>query len=269
MQLLRKLALALAFSAFFMPQPVSQAATAESAISILSVDGIGRTTATPDRASINIGVTTSAADASNAQRENDSRIQNIVDGLKELGIAAGDIRTDHYSFRPDYTFRESRGSEITGYTVDNSVIVKVKNVDLVGRVIEVNDDDSVILILLHEGFQVSGKVNAVNGATFLIIGDASLKQDGLCLVTGIDPDTIPSVGDEIVTSGEGGLFPQGIPIGVIESVDTSNELNITATLRPYADVENLNDIFIMVPYEDESEASDSEEVTDETFSEDT
>ncbi len=136
MQLLRKLALALAFSAFIMPQPVSQAATAESAISILSVDGIGRTTATPDRASINIGVTTSAADASNAQRENDSRIQNIVDGLKELGIAAGDIRTDHYSFRPDYTFRESRGSEITGYTVDNSVIVKVKNVDLVGRVID-------------------------------------------------------------------------------------------------------------------------------------
>ena len=136
MQLLRKLALALAFSAFIMPQPVSQAATAESAISILSVDGIGRTTATPDRASINIGVTTSAADASNAQRENDSRIQNIVDGLKELGIAAGDIRTDHYSFRPDYTFRESRGSEITGYTVDNSVIVKVNNVDLVGRVID-------------------------------------------------------------------------------------------------------------------------------------
>lgn len=151
---------------------------------------------------------------------------------------------------------------------ESLAVVDVR-MNLVGRVIEVNDDDSVILMLLHEGFQVSGKVNAVNGATFIIIGDASLKQDGLCLVTGIDPDTIPSVGDEIVTSGEGGLFPQGIPIGVIESVDTSNELNITATLRPYADVENLNDIFIMVPYEDESEASDSEEVTDETFSEDT
>ena len=123
--------------------------------------------------------------------------------------------------------------------------------NLVGRVIEVNEDDSDILLLLHEGFQVSGKVNAVNGATFLIVGDASLKQQGLCLVTGIDPDTIPNVGDEIVTSGDGGLFPQGIPIGVIESVDTSNELNITATLRPYSDIEDLNDIFIMVPFEEE------------------
>lgn len=124
--------------------------------------------------------------------------------------------------------------------------------NLVGRVIDVNEDDSDILMLLHEGFQVSGKVNAVNGATFIITGDASLKQQGLCLVTGIDPDTVPSIGDEIVTSGDGGLFPQGIPIGVIESVDTSNELNITATLRPYSDISDINDIFIMVPYEEET-----------------
>lgn len=132
-----------------------------------------------------------------------------------------------------------------------SLAVVDVRMNLVGRVIEVNEDDSDILLLLHEGFQVSGKVNAVNGATFLIVGDASLKQQGLCLVTGIDPDTIPNVGDEIVTSGDGGLFPQGIPIGVIESVDTSNELNITATLRPYSDIEDINDIFIMVPFEEE------------------
>lgn len=132
-----------------------------------------------------------------------------------------------------------------------SLAVVDVRMNLVGRVIEVNEDDSDILLLLHEGFQVSGKVNAVNGATFIIVGDASLKQQGLCLVTGIDPDTIPSVGDEIVTSGDGGLFPQGIPIGVIESVDTSNELNITATLRPYSNIEDLNDIFIMVPFEEE------------------
>ena len=145
-----------------------------------------------------------------------------------------------------------------------SLAVVDVRMNLVGRVIEVNDDDSVILLLLHEGFQVSGKVNAVNGATFIVTGDASLKQQGLCLVTGIDPDTIPSVGDEIVTSGDGGLFPQGIPIGVIESVDTSNELNITATLRPYSDVEDLNDIFIMVPFEDETVTDIDSGEADET-----
>ena len=136
MGILRKLTLALAFSAFLIPQPISHAADAESTLSILSVDGIGSTTATPDRASISIGVTTHAVDASSAQGENNSRVQNIVNGLKELGIAANDIRTDNYSFRPDYSFSEGRGNEITGYTVDNSIIVKVKDVKLVGRVID-------------------------------------------------------------------------------------------------------------------------------------
>lgn len=150
-----------------------------------------------------------------------------------------------------------------------SLAVVDVRMNLVGRVIEVNEDDSVILLLLHEGFQVSGKVNAVNGATFFITGDASLKQQGLCLVTGIDPDTVPSVGDEIVTSGEGGLFPQGIPIGVIESVDTSNELNITATLRPYSDVEDLNDIFIMVPFEDNTVTETADGEVNETVAPDT
>ena len=130
---------------------------------------------------------------------------------------------------------------------DSYAVVDVR-MNLIGRVIEINEDDSKILPLLHEGFIVSGKVNAVNGASVTVQGDAALKQQGLCLVTGIDENTILEPGTEIVTSGDGGLFPQGIPIGVIETVDYSNPMNITATLRPYADIGDLNDVFVMVPY---------------------
>ncbi len=118
---------------------------------------------------------------------------------------------------------------------------------LIGRVIETNNSDSKILPLIHEGFTVVGKVNEVNGAVLKISGDAALKNSNLCLVTGISPDVDLKVGTEIVTSGEGGLFPQGIPVGTIESVDYSDPLDITATLRPYADIDDLKDVFIMVP----------------------
>lgn len=121
--------------------------------------------------------------------------------------------------------------------------------NLIGRVIETDTDTSKVLPILHEGFTVSGKVNEVNGATVVISGDAALKLDNLCLVTGIDEDTVLEVGDEIVTSGEGGLFPQGVPIGVITSVDYSNPLNITATLQPYSNIDDLKDVFVMVPYD--------------------
>ena len=124
--------------------------------------------------------------------------------------------------------------------------------NLVGRVIETSDTESRVLPLLHEGFSVAGKVNTVNGATFMVLGDAELKRQGLCLVTDIDPDVKLEPGMEIVTSGDGGLFPEGIPIGVIESVDDSNPLQITATLRPYSQIGKLEDVFIMIPYVEES-----------------
>ena len=124
--------------------------------------------------------------------------------------------------------------------------------NLVGRVIETSDTESRVLPLLHEGFSVAGKVNAVNGATFMVLGDAELKRQGLCLVTDIDPDVRLEPGMEIVTSGDGGLFPEGIPIGVIETVDNSNPLAITATLRPYSQIGKLEDVFIMIPYVEET-----------------
>ena len=133
----------------------------------------------------------------------------------------------------------------------NSYPVLDVEMNLVGRVIETSDTESRVLPLLHEGFAVAGKVNEVNGATFMVAGDAELKRQGLCLVKDVDPDVTLKPGMEIVTSGDGGLFPEGIPIGVIESVDYSNPLQVTATLRPYSQIGKLEDVFIMIPYVEE------------------
>ena len=136
----------------------------------------------------------------------------------------------------------------------NSFPVLDVEMNLVGRVIETSDTESRVLPLLHEGFAVAGKVNVVNGATFMVIGDAELKRYGLCLVKDIDPDVHLEPGMEIVTSGDGGLFPEGIPIGVIQSVDYSNALEVTATLKPYSQIGRLEDVFIMIPYVEEKPA---------------
>lgn len=130
----------------------------------------------------------------------------------------------------------------------NSYPVLDVEMNLVGRVIESSETESRVLPLLHEGFAVAGKVNEVNGATFMVAGDAELKRQGLCLIKDVDPDVLIKPGMEIVTSGDGGLFPEGVPIGVIESVDYSNPLDVTATLRPYSQIGKLEDVFIMIPY---------------------
>lgn len=129
--------------------------------------------------------------------------------------------------------------------------------NLVGRVMTTDKDSSKILPLLHEGFTVSAKVNEVNGATVLVSGDITLKSEGLCVVTRIPGNIVLKPGQELVTSGEGGLFPAGIPIGVIETFDDSDPDNLKATMRPYAVISDIKDVFIMVPNEDTDPTQES------------
>ncbi len=122
--------------------------------------------------------------------------------------------------------------------------------NLVGRVLSTDLTSSKVMPILHEGFSVSAKVNSVNGAVVNVHGEIELKEKGLCMVDSIPERAELKVGDELVTSGKGGLFPAGIPIGVIVSIDDSSALNRTATVKPYSDISALNDCFIMVPGKD-------------------
>lgn len=119
--------------------------------------------------------------------------------------------------------------------------------NLVGRVQSTDVSSSKVIPVLHERFTVSAKVNTVNGAIVTVHGEVELKDDGLCMVDRIPEGVELKVGDELVTSGQGGLYPAGIPIGVIVSVDDSSTLSRYATLKPYSDVTSINDVFILVP----------------------
>lgn len=133
--------------------------------------------------------------------------------------------------------------------------------NLVGRVQSTDFSTSKVLPILHEGFTVSAKVNTVNGAVVRVHGAAELKADGLCRVDQISSQAKLQVGDELVTSGKGGLFPAGIPIGIIISVDDSSDLNRSATLKPYVDIASLNDVFVMAPNSEAAAQTDSTEAS--------
>ncbi|MDD3959403.1 MAG: rod shape-determining protein MreC [Oscillospiraceae bacterium] len=144
---------------------------------------------------------------------------------------------------------------------DQSCAVVDARMNLIGRIMTSEPESSKVLPLLHEGFSVSAKVNTVNGAVVRVSGETTLKQDGLCKVTRIPVTIDLKVGDELVTSGQGGLFPAGIPIGVIISVDYSSELNRTAILQPYANLNDIKDVFVMVPEENSDTTADTEAVS--------
>lgn len=117
---------------------------------------------------------------------------------------------------------------------------------LVGRVLSTDLTSAKILPVLHEGFAVSGKINSVNGALLRVRGDYDLKSEGLCIVDQIPMTASIHVGDTIVTSGLGGLFPAGIEIGkIVEIRDSSSVQTRQAVLRPSVDLQNLSVVFVM------------------------
>lgn len=117
---------------------------------------------------------------------------------------------------------------------------------LIGRVQSADAFSAKVLPLLHEGFAVSGKVNEINGALLRVRGDVDLKEQGLCMIDQIPTNASLQIGDEVITSGAGGLFPAGIAIGkIVAVIDNDVRDQRQAYLEPYADLQNLSTVFVM------------------------
>ena len=125
---------ALALSLLVLPQETQ--AAEQPARPTLSVEGTGEANTAPDQATVAIGITTHAADAAKAQNDNAWTAAQIQKAIAALGIDAKDIQTQNYSFRPTYRTEENRRSEINGYTVDNTVLVCVRDIKLTGKVVD-------------------------------------------------------------------------------------------------------------------------------------
>lgn len=126
----------LCISAFVAPLAAQQDAIRTPERPSISVSAQGSTRITPDRATIQIGVLSRGASASAASAENARVAQRIIAAIKAVGIGADQISTVNYSVNPEYRHIENRSPEITGYTVHNTVVVDVRQIDQVGRVID-------------------------------------------------------------------------------------------------------------------------------------
>lgn len=125
------------FTAGFVATPNHFAEAAqEQQIPTLSVDGEGTASAVPDMATIAIGVTSHASSVAKAQNDNTWSSNQINAAIRALGIAAKDIQTNNYSVNPTYRSDSGHYNEIDGYTVNNTIVVKVRDIKQTGKVID-------------------------------------------------------------------------------------------------------------------------------------
>ena len=102
---------------------------------VLAVDGRGSASIAPDQAVVTVGVVSRARSASQAQAENAQKSIAITQALKQLGVAGSDIKSQNFSFQPDYR-TDDRSHAISGYTASHYLQINVRDIAKAGKIVD-------------------------------------------------------------------------------------------------------------------------------------
>ena len=130
-----------------------------------------------------------------------------------------------------------------GITKDMPVLVSG---GLLGRITHVYENYSEITTLFQAESSVFGEVNRLSRSTVNVQGRADLERDKLCYIEYDPSETDLIVGDEIITSALGEIYPPGIIIGTVTEIEEGeNGLTNTAYVKPIADTKGLSYVLII------------------------
>ena len=117
------------------------------------------------------------------------------------------------------------------------------NNSVIGTVMEVSENYSVIMSLLHQQSNLSARLKK-SGETGTIVWDG--KDPHLLSLKDINKTAKISQGDSVVTSGFSEKFPQGLIVGYVKDivVDKSSS-TYTVRIIPAANFENLQYAYII------------------------
>ena len=107
------------------------------------VTGTGSMQLAPDLALLNVGVETFGETVADARQQAATAMDSILGALSGTGVADRDIQTRYFNISPQYEYHEvevsgrRQGKQVlVGYRVNNSVTVKLRDLDAVGETID-------------------------------------------------------------------------------------------------------------------------------------
>lgn len=125
---------------------------------------------------------------------------------------------------------------------------------LVGHIIEVGPNYSKVQSIITDTSNVSAKIMRTSDLC-IVKGDQTLVSDtAFCRVDYIGESANIVIGDEIVTSHLGSIYPPGILIGTIKQIeDDTHQMTRTAILQPAVDFKHLEEVLVINQVWDDSE----------------
>ena len=195
--------------------------------------------------------------------ENASLRSQMVDYDKlkaenEAYKALANIQEQHpeMSYTSSFVIGRDPLDSFWGFTLDRGTLDGVAVNDavisdegyLLGVVREADLTSCKIMTILHPSFNAAGVVSRTrdNG---IITGSADYAADGLCILSNLARSTLSREGDQVITTGLGGVFPPDVLVGVIkELTPEASGKSTLAVIQPGADPRTVRHVFIITNY---------------------
>lgn len=101
----------------------------------LTVVGTGVATGTPDLLTVSVGVSVTGPSATGALADDNTTTAAVLAAFTQGGVATKDVQTTGLSVQPDISY--AGGNQVvTGYSVDNTVVAKLRDLSKAGDVID-------------------------------------------------------------------------------------------------------------------------------------
>lgn len=144
------------------------------------------------------------------------------------------------------TLTLSKGENV-GIAVGDCVITETGA--LVGVVDEVGTNWCSLSTVIDAGLEMGGLVSRTAGAGILE-GDFSLMAEGQLKLSYLPENTEFIAGDEVVTSGRGGVYPSGLLVGYISEIRSDpSGMSRYAVIDPAADLNDLIEVFVIKEFD--------------------
>ena len=165
------------------------------------VSGEGSAEIAPDMALLVLTVTREGETAREALDANSAAMAEVLQAMRDEGIAERDLQTAGFSIQPRYNYPAPKPSgereprQIIGYAVRNSLSVRVRDIDRVGAII----DKSVTL-----GVNEGGNITFTNDDPAAVIAearaeavkDARQKAETLAAAAGVNIGRILEISEQ-------------------------------------------------------------------------
>ena len=218
------------------------------------------------------GVSNIAAAYSEGDKANleNTQLKNEIDELKGQLAEMEEIKKQNEFYKnyleikdknPDFKFADAKIISRDSQDPFKSFVINkgstdgvsrndpvITNAGLVGYVTEVGITTCKVATILSPEITL-GALDNRTGDSGVVSGTLSFAEKGYTRIYNLSRSCSVSLGDIVVTSGEG-IFPEGILIGTIESVESDKyNTSIYAEVKPFADFENLKNVMVITEFE--------------------